>query len=994
MPTCTACGHEASTTAKFCEECGAPLAPAAAAKEQRKVVTVLFCDLTGSTALGERLDPETLRALLAGYFERMKGIVEHHGGTVEKFIGDAVMAVFGIPTLHEDDALRAARAALEMRDALPELGLSGRIGLTTGEVVTGTAERLATGDAVNVAARLEGAARPGEVLIGAATHRLIQEVVEAEAVEPLALKGKSEPVQAFRLLAVTGDPVRRHSAPMVGRARQRRLLADAFVNLVDDGACHLFTILGAAGVGKSRLAAEFLDGLDATIVGGRCLSYGEGITLWPVLEVLQALGVRPDDEQAAAAIASALGESEETVPNDEIAWAVRKVFEQAARDRPLVAVWDDLHWAEPGFLDLVEHVADFSRGAPILLLCMARPELLERRPGWAGGKVNATTVLLEPLSDEETEQLIAELAPLDAELRERIRDAAEGNPLFVEEMLALVGESGGGDVAVPPTIQALLAARLDQLEPPERAVLERGAVEGKVFHVGAVQALAPEEQQVPQRLLGLVRKELVRPGEATLAGEDAFRFRHLLIRDAAYDSLPKSVRSELHRRFAVWLEEHADGLVELDEILGHHLEQSWRYARELGHPEDGALREAARRRLTAALWRAMTRNDYPAAATLSERALALVPDGEVDLLLEVDRIDALAFSGRLEQSVREAEAGVERARTAGDRVAELSLGLYGGLWGSFVEEAGSLENYDRLVQEAFPELEASGDDCALWLAYWCLSYVAFNQGRIVEQIAAMEKSIEHGLRLPSPHHVEWSSIAAAKYWGPTPVAEFLGWLDAYEVPATSRRHRLELHRAGALAMSGATGDALELAERLREELRERGRLTELAMTAQGTSFVARLAGDPQRAEAYLAEACVFLEERNERSLLSTAAALRAEVLAQLGRLEEAERWADLSGELAAPDDMFTHLPLAAVRARLLSARGDHEAAERAARDAVELAGTTDFVHYQGQAHETLADVLVAAGLPADEAYEVAAATYARKGDVVSEARMRTAAAAH
>ena len=460
-------------------------------REQRKTVTIVFCDVAGSTALGESTDPEALRAKLASYFERMKAIVESHGGTVEKFIGDAVMAVFGVPLVHEDDALRAVRAAAEMRDALPELGVQARIGVNTGEVVTGTEERLATGDAVNVAARLEQAASPGETLIGEETLRLVRGAVEAEEVEPLELKGKAERVPAFRLLGVSGDLARRHEAPMVGRERELNRLRDAFGQAVADRSCQLFTVLGSAGVGKSRLAAEFLDGIEAGVVRARCLSYGSGITYWPVVEALTQLGVRLEQESAATAIAALLGESEATTTPDEIAWAVRKSFERAATEEPLVVVFDDIHWAEPAFLDLIEHVADFSRGAPILLLCIARPELLERREGWGGGKLNATVVLLEPLSANEADQLIDSLGELEQGLRERIREAAEGNPLFVEEMLAMVREAGNGDVAVPPTIQALLAARIDQLDDAERAVLERGAVEGKIFHRGAVQALAP-----------------------------------------------------------------------------------------------------------------------------------------------------------------------------------------------------------------------------------------------------------------------------------------------------------------------------------------------------------------------------------------------------------------------------------------------------------------------------------------------------------------------
>jgi class 3 adenylate cyclase len=467
VAVCASCGAENREGARFCDACGSPLEAGARTREVRKTVTVVFCDVTGSTELGESTDPEALRALLARYFERMKGIVEAHGGSVEKFIGDAVMAVFGVPVAHEDDALRACRAAIEMRDAFPELGIAGRIGVNTGKVVTGTEERLATGDAVNVAGRLEQAAQPGEVLLGEATLRLVRDVVEVGAQRSLELKGKSEPVAAYPLSAVGGDFERRFATPMVGRENELLRLRAVFDQAVRDRSCQLFTVLGSAGVGKSRLAAEFLDRLDAHVVRGRCLSYGEGITYWPVLEILKQLGSLPEGD-AARPLRSLLGEADASGSAEEIAWGFRKLLEQEAQTQPLVCLLDDLHWAEQTLLDLVEHVADLSRGAPILLLCMARPELLERRPSWGGGKWNATAVLLEPLDAAETDQLLGELGEVPAELRERIVQVAEGNPLFLEEMLALVRDSGSETVEVPPTIQALLAARLDQLDAPER----------------------------------------------------------------------------------------------------------------------------------------------------------------------------------------------------------------------------------------------------------------------------------------------------------------------------------------------------------------------------------------------------------------------------------------------------------------------------------------------------------------------------------------------
>ena len=442
MFVCASCGHANGESAKFCEDCGVSLAVVpAGANEYRKTVTVLFCDLTGSTSLGETVDPERLRALLARYFDQMKTIVERHGGSVEKFIGDAVMAVFGVPVVHEDDALRAVRAAVEMRDALPDLGLQGRIGVTTGEVVTGTAERLATGDAVNVAARLEQAAEPGTVLVGQATVALVGDAVEVEPAGPLELKGKAKPVAAYRLLRVRDVPERRHEAAFVGRERELGLIREAWERVRAEGRCELVTVVGDAGVGKSRLVAEALLSIDARVVRGRCPPYGEGITYWPVVEVLKQLDLLPAEDAAASAIRSLLGENDAATSAEEIAWAFRKTLEDAASERALIVVFDDIQWGEETFRDLIEHVALLSSGAPLLLLCMARPELTERRPAWPVG------VRLEPLADEEVDVLIAER--VSPELRDQVARAAGGNPLFVEEMLAMAGEATG-EVVVPP----------------------------------------------------------------------------------------------------------------------------------------------------------------------------------------------------------------------------------------------------------------------------------------------------------------------------------------------------------------------------------------------------------------------------------------------------------------------------------------------------------------------------------------------------------------
>ena len=513
--------------------------------EQRKVVTVLFCDVVGSTALGESTDPEALRARMGRYFADLRAIVERHGGTVEKFVGDAVMAVFGIPTAHEDDALRAVRAASEMRSAIAAHGLEARIGVNTGEVVVGgEGETLVTGDAVNVAARLEQAAEAGEALIGAETRVLVRDAVRVDPVEPLELRGKSIPVEAYRLLGVLEDaaPIARHlETPLVGRERERRRVWRDYEDAVEDRTCRLFTLLGPAGIGKSRLVADFLQrvGETADVLRGRCLSYGEGITYWPLVEMLEPLGVAME-----SVVSSTI---------EETRVAFRKLLESRAAERPQVVVIDDLQWAEPVLVDLVEHVADLSRDAPIFLLCVARTELLDLRPGWGGGKLNATSLLLEPLSADECGELIQRLdAPLDGALRERIVAASEGNPLYVEEMVAVARDTDRDASPIPSTIHALLQARIDALDDESRIVLERGAIEGEVFHRGAVSDLVPDPVRatLDSQFAALVRKDLIRPQVSLYHGENAYRFRHLLIREAAYGSMPKQLRSTSHERFA------------------------------------------------------------------------------------------------------------------------------------------------------------------------------------------------------------------------------------------------------------------------------------------------------------------------------------------------------------------------------------------------------------------------------------------------------------
>jgi class 3 adenylate cyclase/tetratricopeptide (TPR) repeat protein len=959
--TCASCGAENREEARFCDACGAVLA-IEPVREQRKVVTVLFCDVTGSTALGESLDPEALRAVMARYFEVARVAIERHGGTLEKFIGDAVMAVFGVPTVREDDALRAVRAAQELREAVE---IDVRIGVNTGEVVTGSGDSLVTGDAVNVAARLEQAAAPGEVLIGAGTYVLVRDAVEVELLPPIDAKGKSQPVTAYRLGSVTGDVarVRRADAQLVGREREQRLLTDAWERATSEQASALFSILGSAGVGKSRLAAEFIGGLDATVLRGSCLSYGDGITYWPVVEVVkQLLGTSPPPDRAIAAL---LGEGQATA--DDIAFAVRKLFEASAAERPLVVVLDDLHWAEPTFLDLVEHIADWSRGAPILLLCLARPDLLELRAGWGGGKLNATTVLLEPLSATESDQLIDGLLggrDLDPSLRDRIRTAADGNPLFVEQMLAMVEESPE-DVTVPATIQALLAARLDQLPPDERAALERGSVEGQVFHRGAVAALAPEDLNVTSHLFGLIRKELVRPSAATFPGDDAFRFRHLLIRDAAYEALPKAARAGLHERFAGWVEERAPDLVELDEILGYHLEQAALYRSELGQssPE---LELRAAEHLAMAGQRARRREDLGAGVSLLRRALPLAssdPELRAEVLLELGR--AVYGQGEISEATELLREAVEGGTLDVSARAVFLLAVAECHSGSLFEDG------ERVISDRLLTAEQLGaDDRTLAEGHSAYGQLLFWNGRTAELVEAGRRALAHAIRAGD-------LVLEAEALARIGVGVFYGTATWAEAETHAHAALLEVDRlgqamlsalqglAGAAAAQGRFEEARELHREYRASLEERGLSLQLASYGQNPAIAEILARDFEQAEVHARGAWDGLGLLGERGYRSTAGAILAEALVEQGRIEEARAILEETDAITAEDDWLTIAHCNWARALIALRSGDHDRAVAHARTATEVADAREYFNLRTYYWIGRSRVLVEAGRDAE-----------------------------
>jgi class 3 adenylate cyclase/tetratricopeptide (TPR) repeat protein len=1049
VPTCASCGKDNPADARFCLACGSPLAEVVT-REVRKTVTVLFCDVAGSTALGERMDPEALRRVMTPYFEAMKAVVERHGGTVEKFIGDAVMAVFGIPAVHEDDALRAVRSAVEMREVLDELNetlrrdrgteIDIRIGVNTGQVVAGdpsAGQGMVTGDAVNVAARLEQAASPGEILIGRETHVLVRQAVIAEPVDPIVAKGQAEPVPAFRLLAVGPAAegfVRRVDSPLVGREHEGRFLSEAFARCVRERACHLFTVLGSPGVGKSRLAEEFARSVesDAIVLRGRCLPYGDGITFWPVAEIVrQAAGIRDEDapDVAGARIAGLVTEAadahlitdrlaqmagllDDAATANELFWALRRLLEVLAGGRPVVVQFDDIHWAEPTLLDLIEHVADWSRDAPILLLCLARPELLDRRPAWGGGKMNATSLLLEPLTEEESGVLVGNLlgkAELPGPARLQVVRAAEGNPLFVEQMLSMLIDEGllqrddghwiaAGDlstISVPPTIHALLAARLDRLGNEERAVIERASVVGKVFYSGAVVELAPEpiRLQVGGHLMTLVRKELIRPDHSDVAGEDAFRFRHMLIRDAAYESMPKEARADLHDRFAAWLERTAGARAsEFEEILGYHLEQAYRYGAELGPVDDRGRALAARAagHLASSGRRAMNRGDSGGAARLLERAADLLPESSAERVQILPFLaETLVDVGEWHRADQLLGRAIEESVTAGNRAIEWRARAEQARVRTHITAAESDEAHG-IALEAIRVLEAEGDHYGAARAWFLMGEVRNIRGQQASSLEALLRAVEHAQQLGDVRlEIDVTSWAASRmYFGPTRPEE--GIRHAEDILARLSGHRLA--EAAAFrslgrfrSFQGRFDEARAMVERALAIAEELGLTLLVAMTRGFTvAPVELLAGNLEGAEREF-RACVETCQRmGELAGASTAVAVLGDVLYKQGRYEEAMQATRQSEEWSAPDDMASQMKWRSARAKILASEGRADEAIRLGSESFEMAKGSDF-GWRGDEALSFAEVLRIVGRP-DEAIAAARqslAWFEEKGNEVS-----------
>ena len=1022
VAVCDRCGEPNLEAARFCSACGAALPDHThEGLEVRKTVTILFCDVVGSTSLGEATDPETTRHVMARYAQEMAEVVAEHGGTVERFRGDEVMAVFGIPTVHEDDALRAVRAAAEMQRRLARLNahlrerwgveLACRIGINTGEVVAGdpgTGETFVTGDAVNLAKRLEQAAEPGSILIGTATYPLVKDAVKVGPRERFTAKGKTEPIGRMLLEdvdATAAGYARRLDAPLVGRLdeleRLRALVDEAFTH----GRCRVVLLLGPAGIGKSRLVRELASELVdvADVATGRCLPYGTGITYWPLVQLVAdlggideasaILGGSEDGELALERLRAATGAVDRGAPSTEVFWAVRRLLERMSERRPLVVALEDLHWAEPTMLDLVEYVAAFAKG-PLVLLCIARPELLEKRPSLA-----AATLELDQLADEEVAELVEALGIEDAHLRRRITSTSEGNPLFAEQLAAMIADSErAAEIELPGSIHALLAARIDSLEPAERRILERASVVGRQFWHRAVAGLSSEADQpfVMGSLMALVRKGLVKPARSEIAGEDAYRFRHALICDETYAGIPKTVRADLHERFARWLQAEASdgkGFGEHDEILGYHLEQAYRCRAQLV-PEDDASRELAAEAggvLSAAARRALAREDVPAAVAIFERALDLLGGDDTSraaLLVELG--SASMRAGEWDRAQALLDEAVECARRAGDRRSELRATVELQWRRSYTEpEQAAVE--DRRVAEAIiPELEELHDHEGLAKAWWLLSEAHLIAGQWGRRIEALEEAIRHARASGDNGQVGVLVVqyTQALYYGPTPVADAIRACSALleESPrAPTFVAGLSTTLAGLHAMEGRFAEARSLYADSVAVYEEFGLRFRRAVRSIFGGRIESLAGDLAAAERELRGGYSMLEEMGERGARSTLAGCLADVLACRGDDGEAERFARIARDTAAEADVMPQVQWRQALARTAARRGDLAEAERLATEAVELARGTDALDLRAVALTVRAEVLRDAGR-SDEAstsLDEARSLFELKGNVTA-----------
>ncbi|MFL5982694.1 MAG: ATP-binding protein [Gaiellaceae bacterium] len=961
---------------------------------ERKLATVLFADLVGSTELVAAQDPEITRRRVTEFFDAVSRCIETHGGTVEKFAGDAVMAAFGIPQAHEDDAERAVRAALGIIQGVQKLGVDARIGVEAGEVVVDeTDSTFATGEAVNVAARLQQAAAPGEILIGASAHRLTDGQIQTENVGPLELRGFRRPIPAHRVLgAVEGQPKRvAISAPFVGRESELELLENTLERTTRDRRPHVFTIYGEPGVGKSRLLREFLASVEGvTVLSGRALPYGEGVTYWPLAEMIKsAAGITDDDPMETAkeklieccgdeAIAELLGlasgvmeavEGERGQP--EIAWAAREFVDELADVQPLVLVFEDIHWAEEPLLELIDHLAQWVRERSLMIVCLARPELLDVRPGWGGGRIRSTAIELEPLAREESEALAdALLAEHDIPTRvtATVLEKTEGNPLFVEETIRMLVEEGadGGD-RIPDTLQALIAARIDRLPAGEKILLQRGSVMGRTFFAGAVDRLSPEyDMDELEDMLDdlLLRDFITRPERSTISGETSYRFKHVLIREVAYSGLSKSSRAEYHTRFAEWLREKADK--ELLEIRAYHLDQACLLYAELdGQPPEELARTAAKA-LHAAGKRALARESNQSARKLLLRALELEPT------LERRYLAARAASQLGELLVVQEEMALVAEESAAVGARDLQARALTHLAETASSLDGELARAAELADEALAVVE-DDDHEGRFFALDRRARVARWIGRLGEAEEFEQQALEQARAAGRKDQEARAALQLAGI--------HIGRMEEDKAePLIDRALELADHSGSIVARASAASSKAQLLRvrgdregsvgwytKALELYREAGSVADIAWTSRHLGIVAWEMGDPEKAEKLLRESIRLLAPMRERGTLCESQRYLAQLLLAQGRIDEAEKYALASRETVSAEDTVSRATTRVALAQVRSAQGRHDEAEALFAEALEIVGDAEHCRILLDVLPPYADFLRALERPAEAA---------------------------
>ena len=922
---------------------------------ERKLAAVLFVDLVDSTELVATLDPEVVRRRVTRYFERVSHRIEEHGGTVEKFAGDAVMAAFGVPLAHEDDAERALRAAFAVMDSVHELELEARIGLETGEVVVeGADSTFVTGEAVNVAARLQQAPAPGEIRLGPGARRLAARAVEVEDAGPLEIKGRSEPVWTWRAVRMLEGRGRVVEGPFVGREAELELLENTFVRAVRNRRAQLVTVFGEAGLGKSRLVSEFVAGVErATVLFGRTLPYGEGVTYWPLASMVKAsAGISDDDpannafeklrvscesEAVADLLAVALGvvgAAEGERSPQQLTWAALQWAEQLADAQPLVLVFEDVHWAEEPLLDLIEHLAGSLRDAPVLILAIARAELLDARPSWGGGSLRATAIELAPLDAHESEELASTLlAARDVPPAQRalVLERAGGNPLYLEEIARALDDASLLE-RIPDTVQALIAARIDRLAPNEKRVLQSAALVGRVFWRGALDQLAPDVD-VAAVIDALLARDFVVPEErSTISGDRAFRFKHVLIRDVAYTGMSKTQRAQEHQAFAAWVGERAHD--ELAEIRAYHLDQAVLLLSELEGAVPDDLAGAAAEALEESGIRALRRGAFVVARRTLLRAAELEPTpgrrylaahaawrlSDVPTVRE-EAEEALAdaraagttdVAGRalvlLAEIALHAESDVPRAHDLADEaLAILPVDELAGLYDAHSlistifwwlgDAAGATRHGEAMLdlahQAGRPELES--------LALTQLAGVEGVQGHSEESLALLDRAAELAEKSGSREAAAFALAVRARR--------------ATEVELDSAEADLR----AALEMFGETGAA--------------GRYG-WALANLGQVYNRR--GDTALAGRTLRDAVRRLRVTHEQGFLAEAERQLAEVLVKQGKLIEAERLVNEAQRRVGRGDAWTRASLLHALGVVRAAQGRTDEAETAFEDALAI----------------------------------------------------------